>query len=134
MKRHLHHVGGVRANHDQLAMRHVDHTHQPVGDGQTQRRQQQHRSQADAAENLAQPLAPGQAVGDLGQGALQRLLHGRVLLVGQALVEQQLRVGRFLVRQRAHGMQTLLRVFAGQFAGRLGAFEQCLDFSVLLLG
>ena len=37
----LHHVGGIGANHHQLAVGHVDHAHQPVGDGQAQRHQQQ---------------------------------------------------------------------------------------------
>jgi hypothetical protein len=57
----LHQVGGIGADHHQLAVRHVDDAHQPVGDGQAQRHQQQDRAQADAGEQHAQPLAPGQA-------------------------------------------------------------------------
>jgi hypothetical protein len=39
----LHQVGGIGADHHQLAVRHVDDAHQPVGDGQAQRHQQQDR-------------------------------------------------------------------------------------------
>ncbi len=45
------HHGRVGAQHDHLAMRHVDHAHGPVGDRQPQRHQQQHRGQAQADEH-----------------------------------------------------------------------------------
>jgi len=43
----LHHISGVGADHHQLAMGHVDHAHQAIGDGQAQCNEQQNGAQAD---------------------------------------------------------------------------------------
>ena len=53
----LRHEGGVGAEHDQLAMRHVDHPHHPEGDGEPDRRQQQHRAERQPEPDVLQ-LAP----------------------------------------------------------------------------
>ena len=50
---HLHHVGGVGANHHEFAMGHVDHAHETKGDGQSQRGQQQYTAQADTEKNVS---------------------------------------------------------------------------------
>ena len=44
------HYGGVGADHHQLAVGHVDHAHDAVGDGEAQRHQQQNRPDAQADE------------------------------------------------------------------------------------
>ncbi len=54
----LHDVGGVGADHDQFAVRHVDDAHQAVGDGEAQRRQQQDRAEAHAAEHADRCVRP----------------------------------------------------------------------------
>ena len=46
----LHHVGGVGPQHHQLAMGHVDDSHQAKNNGQTQGRQHQHRTDGQAVE------------------------------------------------------------------------------------
>ena len=46
----LHHVGGVGAEHHQLAVRHVDDAHHAEGDGEADGREHQHRAQAQAEE------------------------------------------------------------------------------------
>ena len=48
--RHLHGVGGVRAEHHQFAMRHVDDAHDAKRNGQSDGDQHQHRAQAQAKE------------------------------------------------------------------------------------
>ncbi len=49
-KQVLHDVGRIGADHDQLAVRHVDHAHQPVGDREAERGEQQDRAERDAGE------------------------------------------------------------------------------------
>ena len=44
------HYGGVGADHHQLAVGHVDHAHDAVGDGEAQRHKQQNRPDAQADE------------------------------------------------------------------------------------
>ena len=44
--------GGVGAEHDHLAMRHVDDAHHAEGDGEADRGQQQDRAQADAVDDV----------------------------------------------------------------------------------
>ena len=48
----LHHVGRVGADHDELAVRHVDDAHEAEGDGQADGGQKQDGAQADAVEHL----------------------------------------------------------------------------------
>ena len=58
-KQVLHDVGGVRADHDQLAVRHVDHAHQAVRDREAERGQQQDGAERDAAEDAADHFTGG---------------------------------------------------------------------------
>ena len=48
----LHDEGGVGAEHHHLAMRHVDDAHDAEGDGEADRRQQQHRAERDAVPDV----------------------------------------------------------------------------------
>ena len=65
----LHDVGRVRADHDQLAVRHVDDAHQAVGDREPERGEQQDRAERDAGEGEAEPLAPREPALDLARGS-----------------------------------------------------------------
>ena len=44
--------GGVGAEHDQLAMRHVDHAHHAEGDGEADGGEQQHRAEREAEPDV----------------------------------------------------------------------------------
>ena len=91
----LHHVGRVGADHHQLAVRHVDDAHQAVGDRQAERDQQQDRAEADAGEDDAEALAPGEARLDRRQRELELRAHlGVGLDVGLQALEQQRLGGR----------------------------------------
>ena len=68
----LHHPGGVGADHQHLAVRHVDDAHEPEGDGEPQAHDEQHGAQAQAVEQVADD-APEE---DEGVDALDRDLHG----------------------------------------------------------
>jgi hypothetical protein len=106
----LAHVGGVGADHQQFAVRHVDDAHQAEGDGQAQRRQQQHAAQRDAVENLAGQFGPANAAVDLAQGGVgchaHRHIGLRITAVGIAGGQgaQLLAHGRVAaLRKRANG-------------------------------
>ncbi len=56
MKEGLCRVRGVRAEHHHLAVRHVDDSHQPEGDGQAERRQEEHAPHAHPVEEVGGPV------------------------------------------------------------------------------
>ena len=56
----LHDEGRVGAQHHHLAMRHVDHAHGAEGDGEPDRRQQQHRAERDAVPDVLRHLPGGE--------------------------------------------------------------------------
>jgi hypothetical protein len=67
----LHHVNGVRAQHHQLAVRHVDHAHDAEGHRQANAGQHQHRAQAEAEKQCLDAgikAAPVPHVGDGRRG------------------------------------------------------------------
>ena len=117
----LHHIGNVGADHQQLAMRHIDHAHQPEGDGQPQRRQQQHAAQAQAVEEIACPFDGGQAAVDAAQRVGGGLAHagvgfgiGAVALLHQGRQHGTER-GVVTAAQQFHGMTPRGRIGALQF-------------------
>ncbi len=59
------------ADHDQLAVRHVDHAHQPVGDGEPQRGEQQDGAERDAGERKPEAFAPDEPSLDRPQARLR---------------------------------------------------------------
>ena len=132
LKQALHHVGGVGANHHQLAVRHVDDAHQTVGDGQAQRHQQQDAAEADAAEHRAQLVAPGQP----GFHLAQRLAQGRfdrgVRLGLQVRQQHGLGAGLVAGAQQSGRLQALRLVGAAQQRGGAHQRQLVLDFGVLL--
>jgi hypothetical protein len=67
LEHQLHHIRRVGAEHQHLAVGHVDHPEQTEGDGQTEGRQQQNRTEGHAAEGLTEDLADQQFAFDLSQ-------------------------------------------------------------------
>ena len=133
-KNALHHISGIGTNHHQLAMGHVDDAHQPIGNGQAQRHQQQDGPQTDAGKGHAQALAPGQLVIDLCQRTLERNLHLLVLLPGQLLTEQQACGRRCPLSQQGGGSHAFSGVAAAQQGGRAGHLQLSLDGLVAFFG
>ncbi|MNI39852.1 hypothetical protein D3C73_940430 [compost metagenome] len=85
-KQQLHDIGRVRAQHQHLAVRHVDHPEQAEGDCQAECGEQQNGAQGHAAEGLAEHLADQQFAFDLRQAGLGGSAHRRV---GFAIALQQ---------------------------------------------
>ncbi len=83
----LHDERRVRADHQELAVRHVDDAHQPVGDREAQCREQQHAAEADPGEHGAGELAFALAAVDRADRTLR---GGAQLSVG--LAERAVRV------------------------------------------
>ena len=133
-KQGLHHIGGIGAHHHQLAVRHIDHTHEAIGNRQAQRHQQQDRAQADTAKNRAQAVAPGQAFLHRYQAFAQSLAHLGIRLRGQAFLQQGL-CGRLGAGAQQFGSgQALGRVFAAQ-QGRCAQQVQAIaDVAIALFG
>ena len=124
----LHHIGGVGADHHQLAVRHVDDAHQPVGDGQAQRHQQQDGAQADAAEDGAHACRPTPARPRCWPATrCSAALTSASVSVAQPLVEQQLGVGVLASRpELPWRLQALGLVAAAQQAGGAHQLELAL--------
>jgi len=81
----LRHVGRVGADHHDLAVRHVDHAHQTVGDGEAQRGDEQHGAEAEAAEKRAEKVHPEKIVLRRGDRAARRLDQRRRHRAGSRL-------------------------------------------------
>ena len=72
----LHDKGGIGAEHDHLAMRHVDDAHHAEGDGEPDRGEQQDAAEADALEQIggeADQPKPVVDRGERGVGGLAQL-------------------------------------------------------------
>ena len=116
LEQDLHHVGGIGAEHQHLAVGHVDHPEQAEGDGQAKRGEQQDRAQAHAAEGLTEQLADQQLALDLRQAGLRCsayrsvTFHARVQQVFQARARQWL-AG---LAEQAHGGHAYRRVGVDQ--------------------
>ena len=111
-------------------MRHVDHAHQAIRDGQPQCHQQQDRAQAGTREKRAQALAPAQTFLHSGQRSLNLFLDRRLLLISQALVEQQQGLWLFAVGQLTSGQQTVVRCIAVEQRSRTGLAHQALHSGI----
>ncbi|MCY1418313.1 hypothetical protein D9M71_338680 [compost metagenome] len=116
LKQGLHHVGGIGAKHQHLAMGHVDHPKQAEGDGQAQCGQKQDRTQRHAAEGLAQQLAHQQFALDLGQAGFGGGAHTRVSFYARFEQVLQAGAGQWVTgfAQEAHGGQAHHRVAVDQ--------------------
>ena len=56
VEQELHLISRVGADHHQLAVGHVDDTHQPEGDGQPERHEDEHRTERQSAKNVAEAI------------------------------------------------------------------------------
>ena len=126
----LDHEGRIRAQHQQLAMRHVDHTHDAERDGQARRGQEQDRAERQAVEQrlaVAEQLLPeldladcrGDGRGDGGAGRGRRGDDAPGLSVAA-------------VTQRGDGGQgRVVRTRRGQGDGGAGLLHRAADVRVL---
>jgi hypothetical protein len=130
----LHDVGGVGADHHQLAVGHVDHAHQAVGDGQAQRHQQEDGAQTDAGEQGTQFVTPDQGAFDGLQRGQQLALHVRFGFRLEAFVQQQFGLRRLAGGQRLGGFQAAGLVAAAQQRGGAGQLQLRADAVVLFCG
>ena len=87
----LHHEGRVGAEHHHLAMRHVDDAHHAEGDGEPDRRQQQHRAEREPVPGVLHGAPDRQRALDLSARRQRGLVHG-VRLVGRQAVDQAERI------------------------------------------
>ena len=114
-------------------MCHVDHAHQPVGDGEAERGQQQDGAERDAREQQSRAFGPRKASLDFLQRALGLGANAVVGVVGEA-GEERARLGAVGLAERANGGDARL-VVAGADAQRGGdGIEDRLDLGVLLRG
>jgi hypothetical protein len=60
----LHGPGRIGADHQQLAVRHVDHAHHAIGDRQAERGEQQDRAERQAGEGAPEIVGPRQPLLD----------------------------------------------------------------------
>ena len=75
----LHRVSHIGADHEHLAVGHVDDPHQTEGDGETERGEQEHAGEADAVHHVAHHADEALAVLDRRERPCASVSH---LLVG----------------------------------------------------
>ena len=92
-QRLLHQPAAVGANHQHLTVGHIDHPEQTVGDGQTERGEQQDRTEGEAHKSLAEKIAQQQTVLDFTQALLGRRANRRVRLMQGIGIRRQQRLG-----------------------------------------
>ena len=136
----LHDVGAVGADHDQFAVRHVDHPHQAVGDGEAECGKHQDGTETDAGEHLADALTDGQP----GLDRLERILRFGanacigldkiVALLFQQPEQQRLGAGAVAPRERLDRRHAHAGVRALQLHAGLNQTQQFLDLRVGLGG
>ena len=85
LKDGLHRVRRVGAQHQHLAVRHVDDAQQTEGDRQAERREQQHAGQAHAVDQAARGADPVLLRHDAVDRARRRRAHARVGLAVAAV-------------------------------------------------
>ena len=110
----LHHEGGVGAQHDQLAVGHVDHAHDAEGDGQADGGQQQHRAQAQAEKNGVGGFVALGALVDFIQRALRGVAFGGGVALRQPVAQHVAHRRLQAAGHRVDGVQTLV-----ELAGRV---------------
>ena len=136
----LHGIGGIRADHQQLAVGHVDHAHHAVGDGQAQRREQQDGAEAQARKHAADVFREGQPVLDREVGLEGGSAHFDVGFVGRLGLglEHGLGVGVGAGGEAFRCLEADLRVFVLERRQRMDFGQQGADlrlgFAVARLG
>ena len=117
LEERLHHVGGVSANHQKLAVRHVDHADQSVRDRQSEGGEQQHAAERQPGEHRAEELAATLCRRQLRQCNVGGAAHGgvrlRVSAVGLFRDDGQQQIAHLRVAcggDQIDGFTTLLRI------------------------
>jgi hypothetical protein len=131
----LHAVGGVGADHQQLAVRHVDDAHDAVGDGQAERAEQQDAAERQAGEGAADVLGNGQPAVDgfhRGDGFVAHLVVRLAGLFGErqqdALDRRRGSFGQFL-----DGGEARCRISIAQIGLSVSQSQQGLDLPIAFL-
>ena len=133
-KQVLHHVGRIGAQHHHLAVRHVDHAHQAIGDRKAQRRKQQHAAEAESGKHRASRFVIGQAfVYGMHRGG-DHLAHIRVSLAAgqQAARKQILHVRTGAACQIACRLHPHCRIAAEQLDAGANLDQQFMNLGILL--
>ena len=102
----LHHEGGVGAEHHHLAMRHVDDAHHAEGDGEADRREQQHRAEREPVPGVLHRAPEREAVLDRRRSRrARRVLHRRRRVGRQAGEQRRAHPGRRASRITRDGVE-----------------------------
>ena len=101
----LNDVSAVSADHDELAVRHVDDAHQAVGDRKAERGKQQNGSERHAGEEQSRTLTPGEPAFDVFQTFLRFATDLSVLLVLEHREQQRSHVGIVRASERVNSSQ-----------------------------
>ena len=88
----LHDVGAVGADHDELAVRHVDDAHQAIRDGEPERGEEQDRAERHAGEDEPRLLTPAEPAFDFAQAFASFDAKILVLLAFEHRDEERARV------------------------------------------
>ena len=125
----LHHEGGVGAQHDQLAVGHVDHAHDAEGDGQPDGGQQQHRAQAEAEENGVGGFVAFGALIDFLQCAVGGVAFGGGVALRQTVAQHIAHRRLQAAGHRVDGVQALVKLAVGvaQHGDVQGRIDHALD-------
>ncbi len=129
----LHDKGDIGADHDHLAMRHVDDAHHPKRDGQPDRGEQQHATKADALKQMSGEPGQPQAVVDRGERVVGRLAQPgiEVGLVAELVDEAlHLRVGG--AGERTDCRQLLVPTAGEQVHREEAELHRFVDLGILL--
>ena len=135
----LHGVGRVGAEHQHLAVRHVDDAQEAEGDGQTERREQQHAGQRQTVHQIAHKPDHALIADDAVAGVCRGCAHARVRLARLAVVARR----QHLLQRRKEVVvaaladhlqrpQPSVRVGARQIDARDRQRQRLADLAVLL--
>jgi len=130
-KNGLHHVRGVGADHQHFAVRHVDDAHQPEGDRESERREQQHAAEADSIEKRSENARDDEMLLDEVDGMLGRRAHvgvgldeTAVIVLAQQRAQQLFCLRADALRQRLDRRASHRRIGILQADRGRGLFEQ----------
>ncbi|EXI66420.1 MAG: hypothetical protein AW08_02534 [Candidatus Accumulibacter adjunctus] len=125
----LHRPRRIGADHQQFAVRHVDHAHDAVGDRQAERREQQDRTERETGEGAAEIVGPGQTLLDRADRRAGSGAHGAVGLepaVALLLRQRQEKLANAWITalaERAHRIQADFGVAGAEARLRPGELQ-----------
>ena len=129
----LDHIGGVAAQHDHLAMGHIDDPHDAESDGKTDGGQQQDAAQGQALEQIGGKADGGQFVVDGGQHLLGGGLDLGVWLGGDQALQLGLHTAVGRAGQGGDGGQAAILVGRDQIKAGQGRLQSLLHAGVALV-